>query len=114
MGRESRGAPDSTNHDLTSEGAGYHPPVAGPFCSRYDPGMEYLLGILPVIGALLVGGLIGAEIGKNRGYKAGHRDGWTERHNESTEEERAAWRARSIPDYYQRPVSGPGTSSQQA
>lgn len=64
-----------------------------------------------VIGALIFAATVGHEIGKKRGYKLGHRDGWTERHDESTDDERAAWRARTIPEYYQRPVSDPGTSS---
>lgn len=71
------------------------PPVAGLIPRRYDPHMEYLLGILPILGALLVGGLVGAEIGKNRGYKLGHRDGWNRRHAQSTSEENAAWTERA-------------------
>lgn len=42
-----------------------------------------------------VTGRVAFDSGRKRGYVNGRRDGWMQRHDESTEEEREAWQQRT-------------------
>lgn len=53
-----------------------------------------LFAMIFALGAYVVG-RISYSSGRKRGFAAGHESGWTMRHEESTDDEREAWRQRA-------------------